>query len=212
MDENTNLQDDQEQEVIEQQEQEQSTGAQPGSSSQQPNQQEQEEEQEISLDPVEGEEEQEEKPVSRRESKRIQQLLDKFAERDEAAFRGRNNRPQSQPQRRGRQIIPEGEYDIEDINQMAGQYGESEYSRGLSEAQAYTNANSFATRMEIDAPRVNAKYTFLDKESQDFDPGVASLVNRLYLNSVGYDPMTGVVQTKTSVTPTLLKVLWKRWK
>lgn len=150
------------------------------------------EEQEISRDPV-GDLETEEQPVSRRESKRIQQLLDKFAQSDEARFRRNQRQPQPQRQR-GRQIIPEGDYDIDDINGIAAQYGENEFARGLSQAQALHNANTFATRMEIDAPRVNSKHAFLDKESEDFLPGAAVLVNRMYLNTVGYDPYTGAVQ------------------
>lgn len=169
---------------LQQEEQETATGRQP-------DEQQEEQEVEISRDPVEQEQEQEEEqPVSRRESKRIKQLLDRFAERDEARF----TRPQQRPQqRRGGQIIPEGEYDISEINEMAEGYGQNMYQRGLSEAQAYNIANTFATRLEIDAPRVNSRYTILDKESDDFNPGIAGFVNRMYLNSVGYDPMTGLV-------------------
>lgn len=158
-------------------------------------QEEQEEELEISQDPVEQEEQQEqEKPVSRRESKRIQQLLDKFAQNDEARY---SPKPQQRPQQRRTstgQIIPEGEYDLSEINGMAQEYGEGMFQQGLSQAQALTNANTFATRLEIDAPRINGKYEFLDKESDDFNPGVAAFVNRMYLNTVGYNPQTGVVQ------------------
>lgn len=149
-----------------------------------------EEEQEISQDPVELPQEDVEPPVSPRESKRIKQLLEKWAQNDEARYRQAPPRRES----RGNQIIPEGEYDIEEINDRAARFGDAMFERGLSQAQLLNNANTFATRLEIDAPRVNSKYAFLDSESKDFNPSVASFVNRMYLNSVGYDPRTGVPQ------------------
>jgi hypothetical protein len=120
-------------EEIEQQEQEESTGEKPDTQPK-PNQEEEDgEEQEISNDPVEEEgEQEEEKPVSRRESKRIQALLDKFAQSDEARFGNRNQPAPRKPD--GTQIIPEGEYDIEQINEMAKEYGQTLFKEGLSQA------------------------------------------------------------------------------
>ncbi len=130
--------------------------------------------------------EEEEPPVSHRESKRIAQLLEKMKARDEPA-------PAAQAPVDNRPIIPEGDYDLEDVNKMAREYSESAYKRGLSEAQAYNNANTFATRLELDTPKVAAKYKFLDQDSDEFDPGRADFVNRLFLTSVGYDDKTGTV-------------------
>lgn len=53
--------------------------------------------------------------------------------------------------------------------------------------------NLFRTRLEIDAPRVEAKYTFLDKNSDDFNPRAASAMNMKYLRHVGFDPKTKTV-------------------
>jgi hypothetical protein len=171
---------------IEKQEEIESTGEAEAQETK-PNQEEEKEE--ISEDLINEEAEvTEEKPVSRRESKRIQAILDKLAQGDTQYQPRATQRPNS------RQVIPEGEYDLEQVNEMAHKYGEEAYNRGLSEAQAYNIANTFVTRLEIDTPRVNSKYEFLDAESSDFDPGVAGFVNRMYLNAVGYDPNTGLVR------------------
>lgn len=153
------------------------------------------EEQEIAHDPINPEEEEvkEDKPVSRRESKRIEKLLDKLAQ----AEQGRMSPRRQQPQRReSGQIIPDGEYDTTEVNRMAQEYAQKLYNQGLSEAQAMNIANTFATRLEIDAPRVAEKYRFLDSDpdNAEFNPGPADFINRMFLNTVGYDPQTGVVQ------------------
>jgi hypothetical protein len=133
--------------------------------------------------------EEEEKPVSRRESKRIKQLLEKFAT------------PQQQPQPQVEQrieaakkkLIEEGEYSLDQINQMAEDYRQEAYKEGVQAGQnASQNATLFLTRLEIDAPKVAAKHDFLDQNSDNFDPGQASFINELYLKTVGYDPRTGV--------------------
>lgn len=161
------------------------------------------EEQEISRDPVNpapGEQEEEEQqPVSRRESKRVKQLLDKLDRYEQGQGQPRGGQPQgSAPRQPNGQIIPEGEYDIDQINGMAQDYGQRLYQMGLTQAQAYNNASMFATRLEIDAPRVRSKYDFLDPEAGDdvYNPGVTDFVDKMFLNTVGYDPMTGVVSNQ----------------
>lgn len=156
---------------------------------------EQEEEQEIAKDPVEPkvEEEEELKPVSPRENKRVNQLLDRLAQYEQQNLSPRGSR---QPQGRGQPLIPEGEYDIDQINEMAQRHGQLLYEQGLSTAQAMNIATTFATRLEIDAPKVGSKYTFLDIESDDFNPGPTDFINRMYLNTVGYDPQTRVVRNQ----------------
>lgn len=47
--------------------------------------------------------------------------------------------------------------------------------------------NLFRTRLEIDAPRVEAKYPFLDKTSDKFNPVAASAMNNKYLHHVGFN-------------------------
>ena len=152
---------------------------------------EQEEEPEIAQDPVEEPEEEPDPPVSRRESKRIKQLLDKLDQHDERQMQQRQ--PQRQP---SRQIIPEGEYDLDQVNSMAQEYGQQLYKQALTEAQAYNIANTFATRLEIDAPKVSSRHQFLDEDSKEFNPGATDFINRMYLKTVGYDQNTGVVQNQ----------------
>jgi hypothetical protein len=60
----------------------------------------------------------------------------------------------------------------------------AQYQSGLQQAQAI----QFHTRLEIDAPRVEAKYPQLDKESPDFNPVVANAVNQWYIRTVGFSP------------------------
>jgi len=64
------------------------------------------------------------------------------------------------------------------------QYGDRERNAGLEMAKNI----QFHTRLEVDAPRVEQKYSFLDKNSSDFDPVRANAMNMLYLNTVGYSP------------------------
>lgn len=125
--------------------------------------------------------EQVEEPVSRRANKRIQDLTRKLAEAQQ--------QPQYQP-RQQRQIIGEGDYDLDQVNGMAEQYGAQRYQEGLAQA----NALAFSTRLEIDAPKVATKYGVLDQNSDNFDPGVAAFINESYLKTVGYDPQAGSVQ------------------
>lgn len=154
---------------------------------------------EIAKDPVtppEGEEEQGgEPPVSRRENKRIGQLLEKFQSREQELLSrtAPGRQTPAAPRAPGQPIIPDGEYTTEEVNQMARDYGESLLTQGLSEVQAVNIANQFANRLEIDLPKVTTKYEFLDEQSDNFNPGPAEFINRLYLNTVGYNPINGTV-------------------
>ena len=137
----------------------------------------------------------EERPPSRRESKRIQQLIAKMQNQQQDS----NNLPlpttdnNSSNNNQKQRIIDEGEYDLDEINQMAGNYANEMYQRGLSQAQQLQNANMFSTRLEIDTPQVMSKHTFLDPKANDFNPSVADMVNRMYLNLVGFNPSNGTV-------------------
>lgn len=122
-----------------------------------------------------------EEPVSRRANKRIQELTRKLAE-------AQQHQPQRPVQRQ--QLINEGDYTPEEINGLAQQYGQEQYSAGLAQA----NALAFSTRLEIDAPKVATKYPVLDQNSDNFDPGVSAFINESYLKTVGYDPQVGSVQ------------------
>lgn len=147
----------------------------------------QEEEQaEETVDEAEHEEQvdepQEEAP-SRRESLRIQQLLKKYGPPEERAA----------PNNEGvnyRDMIdaPDDVYD--QLSKASTDYGQSRYNDGLKEASKVR----FETRLEIDTPRVEAKYPQLDKSSEDFNPAVSDSLNNMYLSAVGYNYKTGYVQ------------------
>lgn len=66
---------------------------------------------------------------------------------------------------------------------------QSSYNEGLEKAKSI----QFHTRLEIDAPKVESKYSVLDKDSPDFRPETADAINRWYLTSVGYNPQTDTV-------------------
>lgn len=136
----------------------------------------------------------EERPPSRRESKRIQQLIAKMQNQQQDS----NNLPfpdtndnfsNNQKQR----IIDEGEYDLDEINQMAGNYANEMYQKGLSQAQQWQNASMFSTRLEIDGPQVMSKYDAFNPKADDFNSSIANMVNSMYLKFVGYNPKTGTV-------------------
>lgn len=139
-------------------------------------------------EPSEEPSEEEPQPVpSHRASKRIEELTRKLSEYERQV-------PQLQDPPRQDQIIGEGDYDVDEINQRANQYGQQMFNQGLSQAQMMQNANTFATRIEIDMPKVAQKYDILDQNSDSFDPGITALLNEEYLRIVGYDPNSGMVQ------------------
>lgn len=126
----------------------------------------------------------EEKPPSRRQSLRIQQLLTKLKEKEEA--------PQRQQTEGGLDYKTALEADEETVKTLEAdrrRYGEDFYKQGLEQARSI----QFQTRLEIDAPRIEAAYPVLDKRSPKFNPVVADALNQMYLSSVGYDPKTGRV-------------------
>ena len=126
----------------------------------------------------------EEQP-SRRESLRIQQLLEKYGEPD-----GKSAAP----------VLPDAlDYNtaldadpdaIKKFEDDRRKYGEELYNKGLQQAQSL----QFHTRLEIDAPRVEARYPQLDKDSDQFDAHSADDLNSMYLTIVGYNPKDGTVK------------------
>lgn len=124
--------------------------------------------------------------MSRRKAQRLEKL-EGLVER----LRG----PQQQPQRKAPGIdyqkLIEAEPEVYDQLSKASQdYGQTQYEAGL---QAANNVR-FHTRLEIDAPRIESKYPQFDKNSPEFNPGVASAMNNWYLAMVGYDPQTDNVK------------------
>lgn len=137
-----------------------------------------ENEEETEETPEVEEETPEEKPPSRRESLRIQQLLSKIKQQHPAP-----SEPKALNYRESLNA------DDEVINQLENDrrnYGKSLYDEGLRQAQSM----QFHTRLDIDAPKVEAKYPQLDKTSDKFDPAVADAINTQYLYLTGYDAKT----------------------
>ena len=125
----------------------------------------------------------EEKPPSRRESLRIQQLISKFQQQPEAT------KPDVLNYGEALETDPETVKTLEADREAYGQTREAEAYKKASEAVL------FKTRLEIDAPKVEGKYKFLDKsDTENFNPAAADAINSWYLQMVGYDPKTDTVQ------------------
>lgn len=134
----------------------------------------------------EGEEEEpeEEPKPSRREQLRINKLLEKYGD------------PESPKPRKVENALDyEKELDadpetIKRLQEDRENYSKDLYQQGLEQ----TKSIQFHTRLEIDAPRVEAKYPQLDKNSDEFNPVLAETVNKMYLSTAGYDLESGKVQ------------------
>lgn len=125
------------------------------------------------------------RPPSRREQMRVQQLLEKLKETPLAP---KPTAPESSiDYEKSLDADPET---IKKLEEDRKQSNESYYNQGLEQA----NSIKFLTRLEIDAPRVETKYKFLDKTSDEFNPLAADALNTRYLQFVGYDPETQRVQ------------------
>lgn len=120
--------------------------------------------------------EEEPKPPSRRETLRIQQIL---AKREQA---------QQQPLQPAQNPLNYGEAldaDPEVIRQL--EFDREQYAAQTRQYSVDLNKSmQFRNRLEMDAPKVESKYSFLDKSSPDFDPVRADAMNSLYLESIGF--------------------------
>jgi len=152
----------------------------------------QEEPQEPSQETQEQEEvpqnEEPEPKMSRRAEKRYEELKI----RGLISSLKQQSQPQIQPQAPdySEQIEADPEV-LQHLQSEAQQYGEQQYNHGIEQAKAI----QFETRLEIDTPKVLNKYPQLNPSDQEkFNPGVADAINVMYLNTVGYDHNTGMVQ------------------
>lgn len=120
--------------------------------------------------------EQEPEVVSHRENKRIAELTRKLQE----ANLNRPTLPQapSAPS----QIIGEGDYDLNQVNDLARQYGDQRFTEGIKQAN---DSTLFMTRLEIDAPKVESKYEQFNPRSDNFDPGIADYTTQMFYKTVG---------------------------
>lgn len=127
-----------------------------------------------------------EEPPSRRESLRIQQLIEKLKQQPQ------QNQAET-PRATGLDYGTALDADPEVIKQL-----ESDRQTAVDAARAdglkAAESIQFRTMLEIDAPKVETKYPQLDKESTDFNPAVANAINQWYLSTAGYNPENGSVQ------------------
>lgn len=128
--------------------------------------------------------ESEERPPSRRESLRIQQLIQKMKEPEQAPA---PKMPEALDYRQALDADPEV---INKLEEDRTKFGQTIRDQTLEQVKSI----QFHTRLEIDAPRVESKYSALDKSSPDFNPAVADALNTSYLSLVGYDPDTDSVR------------------
>jgi hypothetical protein len=132
--------------------------------------------------------EDEPKPVSRREQLRIDKLLEKYGDPDA------RQRPTPPTPSSGLNYEDELDADPETIKRLQDDR-DAASRRSYNEGAARADSILFQTRLEVDAPRVESKYKFLDKnDEENFNPAVARALNNKYLQFVGYDPDTGNVQ------------------
>jgi hypothetical protein len=132
----------------------------------------------------EEESEEDEPEPSPRQNKAIERLTKKLAEASK-----QNRQPELT--QKEKQMIDEGDYTTEELNEKFSKYGDQRYSEALMQAQ---QSLGFQTRLEIDAPKVAQKYEILNRNSEKYDPGQTALVGELYLRTVGYDENSGLVQ------------------
>lgn len=133
-------------------------------------------EQEEELEEEQPEKEEDEKPASRRENLRIQQLLDRIKED--------SPRPKPVESLDYEKELDADEETLKRLQTDRDTTGQQYYQQGLDQAKSLM----FRTRLEIDAPKVEAKHPELDKDSDKFNPTLADAINRMYLSTVGFQP------------------------
>lgn len=121
-----------------------------------------------------------EKPPSRREQLRIRQVLDKLKQSggDQPAT---NREPGGLDYEEALDADPETIARLKDDRQKVS---DESYRRGKEEF----NAVNFRMGLRVDTPRVEGKYSQLNKESKDFNPALTDAINHMYLSTVGYNP------------------------
>lgn len=125
-----------------------------------------------------------EKPPSHREQLRVQQLLAKLKEQPNAP--PPTQAPDALDYESALEADPET---VKRLREDRDRTNRAFYEQGLEQSKSI----QFVTRLEIDAPRVESKYPFLDKTSEEFNPRAADALNTRYLQFVGYDNETGRV-------------------
>lgn len=122
----------------------------------------------------------EEKPPSRREQLRIQDIL---AKREVVEAKPVPVAPDALDYSTALDADPELIKKLQEDRQAAM---DAAQARGLAQA----NSIRFHTRLEIDAPRIEAKYPQLDKTNEKFNAALANAINTMFLSTAGYDAKT----------------------
>lgn len=132
---------------------------------------------------AEAPEETEEKPKSRRENLRIQQLVEKL--RDQSS-----DTPQGES---GLDYKKELDADDDVYNKLETDrksYGDNKYSEGLRTAETV----EWRVGLKVDDPKVKSQYPVFDPDSPNFNAAVSDGINKWYLKTSGYDPKTNTVK------------------
>lgn len=137
---------------------------------------ESEEESEEVAEPEVKEEPEEEKPPSRREQLRVQDLLKKYGPPKDTPIQSKG------PDFRDKVEANEEVYKT--LQDTAQQFGQDQYNQGLERAKYF----QWETLLNVDEPQVRAKYPQLDPSSEDYHPAIHNAMASKYARFVGYNP------------------------
>lgn len=147
----------------------------------------------------------EEKPPSRREQLRIQQVLERV--------KNGNSRPQGQEPPRSQRsgaidyaseldAEPEVIARLEEDRKVAEN---ARYQEGLRQAQAY----EWRTLLQVDAPQVERDHPQLDKNNSEFHPAVANSLSTMYLQMSQFDDQTGLASNPGMRWSDFVESIWE---
>jgi hypothetical protein len=84
------------------------------------------------------------------------------------------------------------EYDVTDLEKDRQQFGDSRYAEGVKLQRFYDQQERYHDRIETDSDWVANKYSFLDEDSDDFDPELNKAITELFFEAAAYNPKTHV--------------------
>jgi len=145
------------------------------------------EEKEESEEPGEEEKPEEVPPVSRRKAERLEKLESLVSRlKGEETLASQPDTPGTLDYGTALDAAPEVIQQLEADRKAATA---TSFAQGIEQAKSI----QFHTRLEIDAPKIEGKYSLFNKDSEDFNPAAANAINSWYLASVGYDQKTDTV-------------------
>jgi hypothetical protein len=152
-------------------------------------------EEELKEEPSEEEEGEEQAPpqMSRRRAKRLEQAQGNLAKLENLVSKLKGDEaPVQVPKPQGidyKEVLNADDDTIAQFEADRLATAEASFNQGREQSKSI----QFHTRLEIDAPKVESKYSIFDKDSPDFKPETADAINRWYLTSVGYNPQNDTV-------------------